>query len=126
MKSTVIVCLFGVFCGVVGLILREINPKFSAVFSLATGVVFFLIAWKYLSPVAEYALAVGEEEAPGVFKTIFKALGMAVLVSMTADLCRDMDEKKAAEKVELCGKAALAFLALPLIKEILDRLRALL
>ncbi len=126
MKSVAVVCLFGVFCAVSGMILKELNPKFSAVFSLGSGVVFLLLAWRYLSPVAEYAKTLAGGESDEALGTLPKALGMAILVGITADLCRDMGERAAAEKVELCGKAALALMALPLLKEIFSLLREML
>lgn len=125
MKSTALFCFFGLFCGIIGLILKEINPKFSALFAMGSGTVFLFLAWQYLSPVAEYFRSMFTEDAAGPAETLFKALGMAALVSVTADLCRDMGEKSAAEKVELCGKAALALMALPLLKEVFSLLRSL-
>ena len=125
MKSVAAVCFFGVFAAVTGLVLREINPKYSNLFSLATSVVLMIFAWKWLSPVAEYAIGLAESENAPLYETLLKATGVAILVGVTADLCRDLGEKTAADRVETCGRAALALMALPLVKEILERLSEL-
>ena len=60
------------------------------------------------------------------FPVIVKCLGIAYLTEFTAALCDDAGEKSIAGKVELAGKIAVFFTALPVFQSLIDMLNHLL
>lgn len=56
---------------------------------------------------------------------ILKALGIAYVTEFTAAVCTDAGEKAIAGKVELAGKIAIFFVALPVFSSLLELLNTL-
>lgn len=54
------------------------------------------------------------------FPVIVKALGISYLTDFTSALCQDAGEKAIAGKVELAGKIAVFFTAIPVFQSVLD------
>ena len=52
--------------------------------------------------------------------TLIKALGIALTVQITSDICRDSGEGAIAERVELFGKAEILVLCIPLITDLVS------
>ena len=59
------------------------------------------------------------------FPVILKTLGIAYLTDFTSALCQDAGEKSVASKVELAGKLAVFFAALPVFSSLLELLNEL-
>lgn len=59
------------------------------------------------------------------FPIIVKSLGIAYLTEFTAALCEDAGEKSIAGKVELAGKIAVFFTALPVFDSLIEMLNHL-
>lgn len=51
-------------------------------------------------------------------EVMMKTLGIAVVVQLGADICRDSGETSIASKLEMIGKAEIILLALPLMREL--------
>lgn len=60
------------------------------------------------------------------FPIILKALGIAYVTEFTSAICQDAGEKAIAGKVELAGKIAIFFVALPVFTSLLELLNGLL
>lgn len=56
------------------------------------------------------------------FPIILKALGIAYITDFTSAICQDAGEKAIAGKVELAGKIAIFFVALPVFQSLLELL----
>ena len=121
------------YCGLalltvaVAMIISELKPSVSKLVTLTVcsgficaAVVTLYPSYKYLStlitdtPLSEYAA------------TLLKALGVALAVEISADVCKDAGEGGLASKLEMIGRAELLLLALPLIGELIERARSLL
>ena len=59
-------------------------------------------------------------------ETMFKALGIAAVAQITADVCRTSGEAVSASQVELIGKMEIVILALPLAARLLALAQTLL
>ena len=59
------------------------------------------------------------------FPVIVKCLGIAYLTEFTAALCDDAGEKSIAGKVELAGKIAIFFTAIPVFQSLMNLLNSL-
>jgi stage III sporulation protein AD len=51
---------------------------------------------------------------------LMKSMGISLLSTTAADLCRDSGESSIANKLELLGKCEIVLLSLPLLKELLS------
>ena len=110
--------------GILGLILTklsdEIAPKFKPLLLVAFSLFFLVTFAAFVSPVVETFFLLGEKSAaPELFRILYKGLGIALIVSISASFCRDLGEERIAEKMELCGKGALLYLSLPVLEKIL-------
>ena len=51
---------------------------------------------------------------------LIKALGIALTVQITSDICKDSGEGALAQRVEMLGKAEIIVISIPLIKNLLS------
>ncbi len=51
--------------------------------------------------------------------TLIKALGIALTVQITSDICKDSGEGAIAQRIELLGKALILVLCIPLITDLI-------
>ncbi len=70
-----------------------------------------------LSLLSELAASGGLSDA---LSAILRMLGVGLLTSFTADLCRDLGEGTLASRVELCGRVEILLLCLPFLSELLS------
>lgn len=75
---------------------------------------------------AFWELARGAQVRPLYVSVVLKAVGIAYLASIGAELSRDAGEDAVAAVVELAGKVSILLLALPVVAAILDVLVRLL
>jgi Stage III sporulation protein AC/AD protein family. len=75
---------------------------------------------------AFWELAHGAQVRPAYVSLVLKAVGVAYLTSIGAELARDAGEEAIGAVVELAGKVAILLLALPVVAAILDVLVRLL
>jgi len=114
-------CAFALLTGVILKIAEEFFPKFKPLILSGAGVLFFLYFFQRFSPIHQKLVSfVNGAGGNGLFSLLFKGFGIAVLVAVSASFCRDLGEEKVAEKLELCGKAAVLYLSLPLLEQILQ------
>lgn len=125
--SAVALCAFALLAVVLSITVRESQPRFSALVVTAAGVVFWLFAVKELLPVVQAMADLTEKNGlSDSFSALFRALGLALVISFSAGFCRDLGENGVAEKLEFCGKIAVLSLALPTLKALIAAIVALL
>jgi stage III sporulation protein AD len=96
-------------------------PKFKLFLGVAAGIVFLFTFAKWIEPLYSYIKALTSQgESASYFLLLFKGLGISFLISVSAEICRDMGSEGIASKLELCGKGAVLSLSLPVIKKILE------
>ncbi|MBE6649397.1 MAG: hypothetical protein E7614_07770 [Ruminococcaceae bacterium] len=117
-------CAAAFFC-VCGIsLLKSIKSEFAPYASAGAGVILLGVAVKELSIIKElleYVKGYGN-----LFEPLGKALFVALLCQLTAEICRDFGENSIASKVELGGKLSIIYLSVPLIKEVLESARQML
>ena len=125
--SLIALCFFALLAAFLAVTVKEMEPRFASLLTTGAGVVFWLYALRAFLPVVQEMVGIAENsplEAP--FSAMFRALGLALAVSLSAGVCRDLGENGVAEKLELCGKGAILALAAPLLKSLLTTLSSLL
>ena len=70
--------------------------------------------WAVLSSLGEYS------ELSPYTTLLLKALGVGYVVKIASDVCRDLGAQETAQKIELCGKAELLLMAMPLVMELVS------
>lgn len=121
------------YCGLallslsVVMILSEFKPKLAKLAAVAVGAALLCAAGANIYPsvalVNDFVKDTPLSEYSG---TLLKALGVALAVEVTADICRDAGEASLASRLEMVGKAELLLLALPLVNKLMSIARGLL
>ncbi len=121
------VCALGLVCAIGALILRGINSQsvsalrifgVVAVFGFAVAAIGTVFAQTSelvdISSISEYSVR------------MMKALGLALITGISADICRDCGEGSVATGVETAGNLAILSLCIPVFSELIGYARALL
>ena len=120
-------CAFAVLAVFLASTVKQLDSRFGALVVTAAGIIFWVYAVKELLPLIQTLIGITEENAlGGAFASLFRALGLVLVVSFAASVCRDLGEESIAEKLEFCGKAAVLTLSLPTLKALLSAIAALL
>ncbi len=115
------ICMIGLVCVFLSLLLKEMKSGFAAAVKIACSVFVIVCAVSILSPAVEFAKNTVDNSTLSSYASIlFKALGIALVSQISADICRDCAEGALASNIELVGKAEIILLCLPIIKEIID------
>ena len=121
MTSVFFLCFFAFFCTVILNVFSEISPKFRFLMLCGAGLLFTSLFLKEIAPYFSYLKTmVADSQFGSYFSLLIKATGISLLITLSADLCRDLGEENTAGKLELCGKAAILSLSLPLLTKILE------
>ena len=118
------ICFFAILCTVVGVVIKHLRPEFSPFVRIAGSVVVSTLAISIILPIITYITSLFEGSSLGEYGGIvIKALGIALLTQMCADICRDSGEGSAAAGVELMGRLEILLLCLPMLEDILSTVR---
>ena len=120
-------CGIGVLCALAAVIMKQIKGEYSALVRLCGTLIIFgalaLTAADIFSDVGGILL---EDGLSGYARIMAKALGLALLSRICADICRDIGEGAVGSGIELGGKLAILSLCIPLIGELIGYARQLL
>lgn len=124
MTLSIQVCFFAIFCTVVVVVIKHIRPEFSPFVRIAGSVAISLTAIGVITPIVAYLNSLFEGGSmDGYGGTVIKALGIATVTQICADVCRDSGEGSAASGVELIGRLEILLLCLPMLEDILTTVR---
>ena len=110
------------------LILKQWKSDFLPLFRIAVLVMGGILIFSVITPILDYLQNLLHQSGipTNHGKNLLKALGIALLSQLCADICRESGENGAASTVELTGKLEILLLCLPLLEEILSAARELL
>ncbi len=113
-------CGLALLCAFCALMLKEAGgARFAAALSALAGLLFFLPLLTRYGEVVAFLSALSENSLfSESFALSLKALSLGLLASFTADLCRDLGEAGLGERLELCAKAEIVVLALPMLSRL--------
>ena len=121
------VCGIAVVCVILLMLIRTSASEMSIVVRLGGGVLIFGVFIYILSDsigVLESVIALasgyGGANLSKTFSVMLKALGIALMSKLCADVCRDCGEGTLAGGVEGVGRIAIFSLCLPIISEIIE------
>jgi len=114
------VCAVAMLCVVAATCIRSLKPEFSTVLRLAFCVLFGAMMLRAIGPLTRQLRVWTDAVAAEYTGILFRALGIAVLTHLTAELCRDCGESTVASGVETLGKLEILTLCLPLIGSVME------
>ena len=127
METLLKICAIGIAALIIISIVKTYKPEFTVEVTLCAGMIllYFIIdslkyGFGFIADIYE-DLSYGKE----YFPIILKVLGIAYITEFAAAICQDAGEKSIASKVELAGKIAIFFAAIPVLTSLLDLLNSL-
>jgi stage III sporulation protein AD len=115
------ICALAILGAVALTVLRKWNADLLPLARVAVAVMLALGGLVLLAPTVNYLKDLAEKtEISGYTAPLFKALAVALLTHLCAELCRESGEGGVADGVELAGQLEILLLCLPLINEILE------
>lgn len=119
--DTAKICAFGIMCAIVCVLIKHYRAEFSIPARLGSIVLIFSIVFLMLSPVISYLKELMGNTLSSEYSAILlKALGIAYLIQISSDICRESGETSIAAGIEIAGKIELIILSFPLISKIIS------
>ena len=116
-------CLFAIICTVVSVIIRQVRPEYAVLVRVASTVGICAVAISVALPLITYLRSLylgGLSESFNYVGNVIKALGVAILSQVCADICRDLGEGSAASGVELIGRIEILLLCVPMLETVIS------
>ena len=124
MSFSVKVCLFSLLFTVVGVLIKQIRPDFSPLIRIAGTVAVSSAVLSLILPMISYIRSLIDGVSLGEYgDIIIKALGIALITQICADICRDSGEGSAAAGIELIGRLEILLLCFPMLERLLSSVR---
>ena len=117
--DSVTVCAVAILCVFASVCIRVVRPEFSTVLRLCFCILFGFWMLSALSPLVADLRTWMDQTVDGG-EILFRALGIATLTHLTAEICRDGGENTLATGVETLGKLEILALSLPLIRNVMN------
>lgn len=115
------VCLVGALLAVV---VRRGSPEMSLLLTLGAAVVVLLFLAEPLGELLDFLRELGERSGvpQQLFIPLYKIVGIALVVRVGSELCRDAGESALAATLETAGAVCALLAALPLLRAVLEML----
>ena len=111
----------GILAAVATVVVKQMRADLALTVRLAGSVVLLGAAVAVSAPIYSYLSGLLLSYVPEKYAgALIKALGVALLTHLGAEICRDCGESGIAAGVELAGKCEILLLSLPLVSSILD------
>ena len=107
--------------------LRNIKKEYEVPLTVAGSILLIAAAFGMAEPIVDYIGELSESlpMAGEAFAVLMRAVGIAMLTRVAADICRDMGSPSVASSLEVTARLEIALLTLPLVSSLLESIRAL-
>lgn len=102
------------------LLIRRFCPELAPPLNLCLTLFLTLSAIAAMIPLITYLQELNLGNFDVYLPYLMKSMGISLLSTTAADLCRDCGESSIASKLELIGKCEIVILSIPLLKELLQ------
>lgn len=112
----------GIIAALCALLIKKSNQEIGLAVAIAASAVICVAAAELFSGIFElihYAIK-NTGLSSAIFMPIVKCVGIAIIVNISASLCKDAGQAGIASAVELAGSAAAVFTALPLLQSLIE------
>ena len=104
---------------VICVVFKNLKVEYSLFIRILVTIGIFAVSLSIFYPVLTYITEISKGTSIySYIPILFKALGIAFAVQITADICKDSGEEALAERICFFGKAEILVISLPLIKNL--------
>lgn len=118
----------GIISALIIICLKNANSELAAPVSVASGLLILLMTISYIKEFVSFfgdiANVAGIDE--GIYKIVLKVLAISYLSEFASGAVEDLGQKNLSEKIQFAGKAIMIVLAMPLLKNLIEKVVALL
>jgi len=118
MKTFLQICGTAIIVLTAVITVKQYRPEIALVISAIGCVLIGIGVINIISPEIDYINELLNGFTGG--KAVLQALGIGFITQSAADICRDSGESSLAAKLELCGKAQILIIAIPMLKSLLS------
>lgn len=113
-------CGFALAAAMLAFALKAGDRQLSLCLSLAAGAMLLLTALTYVGRVVEVMRRMSESAGlkEDSLALVVRLIGMAYVTEFGVQACNDAEETGLAQKLSLCGRAAMAAMTMPLLMEL--------
>ena len=111
---------------VVCVVFKNIKTEYSLFVRTTISCLVSVVSLLILQPILSFISEISKDTPVYQYiPTLIKALSVAFIVQITADVCNDAQESSLAEKISLFGKVEILIISLPLVKGIFELSKSL-
>ena len=127
MEILIKAAVIGIIGALLALVIKRPNPELSLILTLGIGALVLGFALELVGGIRELVeLAMRDMGlSAALVSPMLKCAGIGIITKLAADVCDDADSKGIASSVEIAGAAAALFVALPLLKTLLQMISGL-
>lgn len=128
MTDIIKIAAIAIISAVCAVVVKKNVQELGMVLALTAGVLILSYALSAIQSVRDLLEMLADTAglAPAVLAPVVKTVGIAVVTHVSAEVCRDAKEGGIASFLETAGAAAALFVALPLVRAVLDMVTGLL
>lgn len=113
------ICAVLLSAALIAVIIKEQNRGMHCLISVTGTLIASFFAIQCISPIIEFLSGIDSVKNE-IFQAMLKVLGISLLTEISSSMCRDVGETSLAVGIDLCGKAEILILSLPLFKELIE------
>lgn len=118
----------GLISALIIICLKSANSELAAPVSIASGLLILLMTVSYVKEFVSFfkdmANVAGLDD--GIYKIVLKVLAISYLSEFASGAVEDLGQKNLSEKIQFASKTIMIVLAMPLLKNIIEKVVALL
>ena len=118
----------GLISALIIICLKSANSELAAPVSIASGLLILLMTVSYVKEFVSFfkdmANVAGLDD--GIYKIVLKVLAISYLSEFASEAVEDLGQKNLSEKIQFASKTIMIVLAMPLLKNIIKKVVALL
>lgn len=116
------IVLFAITSAMIYLIVKEVQPNIAFIVLFITVIIIFIVIVEQVKSIINFIQVLASKASIQTYylDTIFKIIGIAYIVEISANLLKDAGLSSLASKIELAGKIFILLLALPIIQAVIE------
>ncbi len=118
----------GLISALIIICLKSANSELAAPVSIASGLLILLMTVSYVKEFVSFfkdmANVTGLDD--GIYKIVLKVLAISYLSEFASGAVEDLGQKNLSEKIQFASKTIMIVLAMPLLKNLIEKVVALL
>ena len=114
--------IVGIVGALIALVLKKSNPEMALLLILAAGAVILVFAMDIISDIREVINMASSisDLSPAILAPVLKCVGIGIITRLASDLCKDAGAGAISSAVELAGAASALYVALPILKTLIQ------